>query len=120
MATSLSTLTHTSLDKAMSKMRSETERTIQALRNELKTDVQSMEEKIAKAVITAICTSPPVENMETELMETNSTQSSYQETAMTTQTLADKVDLLVSIVQLLTEKVAELSERQEAPPIKRN
>jgi outer membrane murein-binding lipoprotein Lpp len=120
MATSLSTLTQTSLDEAMSKMRVETERTIQALRNELKTDVKSMEEKIAKAVITAIRTSPPVENMETDQMETNSTQSSYQETAVTTQTLADKVDSLTSIVQLLAEKVAELSERQETQTIQRN
>jgi hypothetical protein len=71
----------------------------------MKIEVQSMEEKIATAVIKAIRSSPTFENMETEIIETNSTQSSYQETAMTTQTLADKVDSLVSIVQILTEKV---------------
>jgi hypothetical protein len=79
-----------------------------------------MEERIANAVITAIWSAPPVENMETDHPETHSAQSSYQETTMTTQTLADKVDLLVNIVQLLTERVSELSEKQEGQPIKRN
>jgi hypothetical protein len=120
MATSLSTLTQTSLDEAIAKLRTETENSITKLRNELKIKVQSMEDKIANAVIAAIRTVPPVENMEAEISDAHSTQSSYQETAVTTQSLADKVDLLVNIVQLLTERVSELSEKQELQPVKRN
>jgi hypothetical protein len=120
MVTSMSTLTQTSLDEAMSKIRKETENSIEKLRNDLKLEVQSMEDQIANAVIAAIRTAPPVENMETEILESQSAQSSYQETAMTTQSLADKVDSLVNIVKLLTERVSELSEQKEIQPIKRN
>jgi hypothetical protein len=120
MTTLMSTLTQTSLDEAMSKFRLETENSIEILRKELKLEVQSMEDKIANAIITAIQTTPPMENMETESLESQSMQSSYQETAVTTQSLADKVNLLVNIVQLLTERVSELSEKQETQQIKRN
>jgi hypothetical protein len=54
METSLSTLTQTSLDEAMLKIRKETENSIKEVRDELKKEAQSMEERIANAVITAI------------------------------------------------------------------
>jgi hypothetical protein len=51
MTTSMSTLTQSSLEVAMSKIRAETENSINLLWNELKNELQNMEDKIATAVI---------------------------------------------------------------------
>jgi hypothetical protein len=118
MATSMSTLTQTSLDEAITKIRAETEQSITALRKELKTEFQSMEQKIANAVIAAIRSSPPVESMDTDNADMYSTQSSH--TAATIQTLAEKYDSLHSAMLTLTERVIELTERQEPTLQKRN
>jgi hypothetical protein len=116
-ATSMSTLTQTSLEAAMSKIRAETENSINMLRNELKNEVQNMEDKIATAVIKAIRASPPIDSMDTEFAETNSTQSSN--TAATIQTLADKYDSLYSAMIMLTKTVTEMAEKQEQAQYKR-
>jgi hypothetical protein len=113
--TSMSTLTQTSLDEAILKIRAETEQSIKELRQELKIEVQSMEQTIANAVIAAMRSTPPLESMDTT--DANSSQSSH--TAATIQTLADKYESLHSAVLTLTEKVIELTERQDPPQSKR-
>jgi hypothetical protein len=111
MTTSMSMLTQTSLDDAMNKICAKTEKSIKSLREEMKTEVQKMEDKITNAVIAAIQTAPPVESMETECNDTNSPQLSY--TAATIQTLLDKYDSLHSAMLMLTKTVTELAKKQD-------
>jgi hypothetical protein len=118
MATSMSTLTQTSLDAALTKIRAETENSINKLRQELKREVQSMEEKIANAVVTAMRANPPMESMETEQTDANSTQSS--QTVTTVQTLVDKYESLHTAMIMLTERVSELAELHTQAQNKRN
>jgi hypothetical protein len=113
----MSTLTQTSLEAALSKIRVETENSINQLRTEFKNEVQNMEDKIASAVIKAIRASPPVDSMETDYAENNSIQSSN--TAATMQTLADKYDSLHNAMIMLTKTVTEMAERQEQARNKR-
>jgi hypothetical protein len=113
MVTTMSTLTQSSLDEAINKIRKETETSIQTLREELKKDVLSMEERIAASVINALKNAPPMEQMETE-SDNNSAQSSAQASSTTVQTLVDKVDSLYQIVRMLSEKVVEIGEKQES------
>jgi hypothetical protein len=117
-ATSMSTLTHSSLEAAMSKIRAETESAINKLRQEFHNEVQSMETKIANAVIEAIRSTPPMESMDTENTDAISTQSS--QTAATVKTLTDKYDSLHSAMIMLTERVSELAEIQTQAQLKRN
>jgi hypothetical protein len=117
MTTSMSTLTQTSLEAALSKIRVETENSINQLGTEFKNEVQNMEDKIASAVIKAIWASPPVDSMETDYAENNSIQSSN--TVATMQTLADKYDLLHNAMIMLTKTVTEMAERQEQAQNKR-
>jgi hypothetical protein len=117
--TSMSTLTQSSLEEAMAQIRAETEKSINELRQEFTKEVQSMDQKIAAAVIAAIRSSPPMDPMETEYAETNSTQSS-QHTAATIQTLADKYDSLHNAMLMLTKTVTELAEKQDQTQYKRN
>jgi hypothetical protein len=53
-STSLSTLTQDTLNEAMDQIRKETAESIEKLRQELQTDVLSMETNIATAVINAL------------------------------------------------------------------
>lgn len=112
-ATSMSTLTQSSLDEALQKIRIDTENSIRSLREEMKNDVSSMEDRIATSVINALKAAPPVVQMETE-SDANSAQSSAQESTMTVQTLMDKFDSLTQMVKLLSEKVIEIAEKQES------
>jgi hypothetical protein len=112
MATSMSTLTQSTLDQAMEKMRQEHERSIEKLRQDMQTKIQSMENSIATAVISAIRQTPSVVNMETESLDGQSMQST-QDTNATIKTLTDNLTNLANVVNLLSEKVIELSEKQE-------
>jgi hypothetical protein len=118
MATTMSTLTQTSLEAAITTIRAETEKSINSLWQELKNEVRSMEEKIANAVITAIRSHPSMDSMETENADAISTQSS--QTEVTVQTLADKYDSFHSAMLLLTERVSELADMQTQAQYKRN
>jgi hypothetical protein len=76
----------------MTTMSTLTQSSINKLRQELKNEVNSMDEKIASAVVAAIRSNPPLDSMETENTDAISTQSSQM--AVTMQTLADKYDTL--------------------------
>jgi hypothetical protein len=54
MATTMSTLTQSTLDEAMEKLRAETTKSITKLREDMQKDIQHMEDKIALAVINAL------------------------------------------------------------------
>jgi hypothetical protein len=105
MSTSMSTLTQCTLDDAISKLRDENARAIENLRTEIRNDVQSMETRIAAAVIQAVKTT------QNEQMEIES-QSSI-DTNTTTRTVLDRFDALTLVVQNLAAQVTALMEAQE-------
>jgi hypothetical protein len=107
MNTTMSTLTQSSLDEALAKIRDENTRAIELLRAEIKNDVQSMETRIAAAVIQAVRTA------QSEQTDTSS-QASSIDTSTTTRTFADRFDALTLIVQNLANQVTALTEAQEA------
>jgi hypothetical protein len=120
MTTSLSTLTQDSLNEAMEQIRKETAQSIKNLRQELQTDVLSMENNIAEAVIKALKT-PSAISMETENYDEMSSQSTAYETTTTTlKTLEEKFDSLSMMVKMLAERLSEIVENQEANQHKRN
>jgi hypothetical protein len=107
MNTTMSTLTQSSLDEALAKIRDENTWAIELLRAEIKNDVQSMETRIATAVIQAVRTA------QSEQTDTSS-QASSIDTSTTTRTFADRFDALTLIVQNLANQVTALTEAQEA------
>jgi septal ring factor EnvC (AmiA/AmiB activator) len=111
----MSTLTQSSLDAALNKLRQENENAISALRNELKKEVRSMEDTIANAVIKAIKSSSPMDQMITDHSDNDATSmgSSNQYTIATMQTFADQIESLKNMVTMLTERVVEIAEKQE-------
>jgi hypothetical protein len=112
--TTMSTLTQSTLDEAIDKIRQETEKSMERLRTEMQEKIQSMENSIATAVINAIRSTPnEVHAMETENYDTQSSQSSAQETTITMKTITDQFEALTNVVQLLSERVSELAERQQ-------
>jgi hypothetical protein len=117
----MSTLTQSSLDAALNKLRQENENAISALRNELKKEVRSMEDTIANAVIKAIKSSSPMDQMITDHSNNNATSmgSSNQYTIATMQTFADQIESLKNMVTMLTERVVEIAEKQEESANKR-
>jgi hypothetical protein len=117
MATTMSTLTQGTLDEAMEKLRAETTRSITKLREDMQKDIQHMEEKIALAVINALRSTPSVVNMDIDNTETMSVQST--QTATTIKTLADQFEALTQVVQVLSDRVTELTEKQENTQNKR-
>jgi Tfp pilus assembly protein PilP len=98
--TSLSTLTKDTLNEAMDQIRKETAQSIEKLRQELQTDVLSMETNIAEAVINALRT-PNAIAMEMENNEDMSTQTTSHDTTTTMKTLEEKFDALSTMVQML-------------------
>jgi hypothetical protein len=118
MTTSVSTLTQDSLNEAMEQIRRETAQSIEKLRQELQTEVLSMENNIATAVINALKT-PQATAMDTENSEEMSNQSTANETTTTMKTLEEKFDTLSTMVQMLAERMSELVENQEANQNKR-
>jgi hypothetical protein len=118
MTTSVSTLTQDSLNEAMEQIRRETEKSIEKLRQELQTEVLSMENNIATAVINALKT-PQAIAMDTEASEEMSNQSTTNETTTTMKTLEEKFDTLSTMVQMLAERMSEIVENQEANQNKR-
>jgi hypothetical protein len=110
-STSMSTLTQSTLDEAMEKIRNETTKSIEKLRSEMQKEIQNMEGNIASAVINALKSTPSVVHMEAESSEAASVQST-QDTTTTMKTMADKFETLTSIVQSLSERVLDLAEKQ--------
>jgi hypothetical protein len=106
MSTSMSTLTQSSLDDAINKLRYENAITIENLRTEIRNDVQSMESRIAAAVIQAVRTT------QNDQMETGSQTST--DTNTTTRTFADRFDALTVVVQNLAAQVSALTEAHES------
>jgi hypothetical protein len=121
MNTTMSTLTQSTLDEALEKIRKETEKSLERLRTEMQEKIQSMENSIATAVINAIRSTPEVVHaMETEESEAQSLQSSAQETTVTMKTITEQFEALTNVVQLLSERVSELSKNQQENQNKRN
>jgi hypothetical protein len=119
MTTSLSTLTQNSLDEAMEKIRKETEKSINTLRQELQTQVLNMEDNIATAVINAM-RAPNAISMDTENFDEMSNQSTAYDTTTTMRSLEEKFDSLAMMVQMLAERMSEIAENQEVNQNKRN
>jgi hypothetical protein len=84
----------------MDQIRKETAQSIEKLRQELQTDVLSMETNIAEAVINALRT-PNAIAMEMENNEDMSTQTTSHDTTTTMKTLEEKFDALSTMVQML-------------------
>jgi hypothetical protein len=111
-ATSMSTLTQSTLDEAMEKIRNETTKSIEQLRSDMQKEIQNMEGNIAAALINALKLTPStVHMMETDSSEAASVQST-QDTTTTMKTMADKFETLTNIVQSLSERVLDLAEKQ--------
>jgi hypothetical protein len=111
-STTMSTLTQSTLDEAMEKIRTETTKSIEKLRSEMQKEIQNMEGNIASAVINALKSTPSTVHMtETDSSEAASVQST-QDTTTTMKTMADKFDTLTNIVQALSERVLDLAEKQ--------
>jgi hypothetical protein len=110
-ATSMSTLTQSTLDEAMEKIRNETTKSIEKLRTDMQQEIQNMEGNIAAAVINALKSTPSTVMMETDSSEAASIQST-QDTTTTMKTMADKFETLTNIVQSLSERVLDLAEKQ--------
>jgi hypothetical protein len=106
MSTLMSTLTQSSLDDAINKLRYENAITIENLRTKIRNDVQSMESRIAAAVIQAVRTT------QNDQMETGSQTS--MDTNTTTRTFADRFDALTVVVQNLAAQVSALAEAHES------
>jgi hypothetical protein len=102
----MSMLTQSSLDDAINKLRYENAITIENLRTEIRNDVQSMESRIAAAVIQAVRTT------HNDQMETGSQTST--DTNTTTRTFADRFDALTVVVQNLAAQVSEMTEAHES------
>jgi hypothetical protein len=119
--TTMSTLTQNSLDEALQKIRTETARSIAELRDEMKTDVKSMEQNIAATVIAAINSKENPINMEVEsTTDGGSTGAVSHDTATTMKTVMDKFESLTQIVIQLAEKVKILADNQETMTNKRS
>jgi hypothetical protein len=103
----------------MEQIRKETAQSIENLRQELQTDVLSMENNIAEAVIKAL-KNPSAISMETENYVKMSSQSTAYETTTTMKTLEEKFDSLSTMVKMLAERLSEIVENQEANQHKRN
>jgi hypothetical protein len=99
MATSMSTLTQSSLNDAMEKLRQENDQLISKLHEEMNQKIQTMEESIESAGINAIQATPSVVHMETESVAT-SVQESTQDTMTTITTMTDKFDALANMVAI--------------------
>jgi hypothetical protein len=119
MTASLSTLTQDSLNDAMEQIRKETAQSIEKLRHELQTEVLSMENNIATAVINAL-KPPQAVIMETDTSDEISHQSTANDTITTMKTLEEKFDSLSTMVQMLAERMSEMVENQEQNQNKRN
>jgi hypothetical protein len=104
--TTMSTLTQNSLDAALQQIRKETERSINNLRNEMRTEVKNMEQSIAATVIAAIQAANPI-NMEVE-SDNRSTGSASQDTTTTIKSMMDRFDALTQVVQNLANKISEI------------
>jgi hypothetical protein len=96
------------------KIRYEHEQRIEKLQKDMQTKIQSMENSIASAVISAFRKTPSVVNMETESIDGQSMQSTQDTNATIKKTLTDNLTNLANVVNLLSEKVIELSEKQES------
>jgi hypothetical protein len=107
----MSTLTQSTLDEAIKNIRNETTRSIEQLKAEMQNKIKTMEGNIAAAVINALKTTPEIVHMETET-EADSTQST-QETVVTMKTIANKFEMLTTVVQTLSQQVFALTEKQE-------
>jgi hypothetical protein len=116
MTTTMSTLTQSSLNDAIATLRKETENSMNALREELKAEVKSMENSIATAVITAMRQNPT--NMDIDERSDEASANSNQ-TGTTTKSVMDRLDSLTQIVQLLAEKVQDIATIQEENANKR-
>jgi hypothetical protein len=103
--TNMSTLTQNSLDAAIQQIRKETEKSINDLRQEMRTEVKNMEQSIAATVIAAIQTTNPI-NMEVK-QENRSTGSSSQDTTATIKSMMDRFDALTQVVQNLATQIKE-------------
>jgi hypothetical protein len=104
--TTMSTLTQNSLDAALQQIREETERLINNLRTEMRTEVKNMEQSIAVTVIAAIQLTNPI-NMEVE-SDNRSTGSTSQDTTATFKLMMDRFDALTQVVQNLAAKISEI------------
>jgi hypothetical protein len=109
--TNMSTLTQSTLNEAIEKIRNETAQSIEKLRADMQKDIQSMEGNIAAAVINALKATPTTVQMDTDT-EVESTQST-QDTTTTMKTIADKFEALTNIVQTLSQQVLSLTTNQE-------
>jgi chromosome segregation ATPase len=107
----MSTLTQSTLNEAIKKIRNETAQSIEKLRADMQKDIQSMEGNIAAAVINALKATPTTVQMDTDT-EVESTQST-QDTTTTMKTIADKFEALTNIVQTLSQQVLSLTTNQE-------
>jgi chemotaxis protein histidine kinase CheA len=116
--TNMSTLTQNSLDAAIQQIRKETEKSINDLRQEMRTEVKNMEQSIAATVIAAIQATNPI-NMEVE-QENRSTGSSSQDTTATIKLMMDRFDALTQVLQNLATQIKEITESQDSNANKRS
>jgi hypothetical protein len=103
----------------MEQIQKETAESIEKLRQELQTDILSMENNIANAVINAL-KSPQAISMDTDNSEEMSNQSTAYDTVATMKTLEEKFDSLSTMVQMLAERMSEIVASQEQNQNKRN
>jgi hypothetical protein len=105
--TATSTITQESLEEALQRFRQETNETISAFKNDIRSEISSIEERLTTAMIHAIQNAPREITTVKETCE-NSVGTNAQESQQTISTLVDKVDSLADSVALLAKSVETL------------
>jgi hypothetical protein len=103
--TATSTITQESLDDALQRFRQETNETIASFKNDIRTEITSIEDRITTAMLNALRNAP---REITTVNETSETSACTKESQQTISTLVDKVDSLADSVALLAKSVETL------------
>jgi flagellar biosynthesis chaperone FliJ len=108
--TATSTITQESLEEALQRFRQETNKTITTFKNDICTEIGSIEDQITTAMLNALRNAPREITTVNKTSE-NSACTNAQELQQTISTLVDKVDSLADSVALLAKSVESLQNK---------
>jgi hypothetical protein len=103
--TATSTITQESLEEALQRFRQETNDTIASFKNDIRSEITSIEDRITTAMLNALRNAP---REITTVNETSENSACTKESQQTISTLVDKVDSLADSVALLAKSVENL------------
>jgi hypothetical protein len=106
--TATSTITQESLEEALQRFRQETNDTIASFKNDIRSEITSIEDRITTAMLNALRNAP---REITTVNETSENSACTKESQQTISTLVDKVDSLADSVALLAKSVENLQSK---------